>query len=232
MVTRSTTDAKRSSVIPPTLTRLKYIKQTLRSSDWSYSRIDVVIITQIEMHISVILATIPCIRPWLNAFESGGLQAPAEVRRESRRPTPVATKLAPLLPIAMTPAINDNNIELSMAGHRKRVEAWPVQFFPGDTVESKTVTTVEHDPVEAREMARKASRDSQGSRGITRTTSFSVKFQDIEGHTKQQKEQGNSKPSRLSRTFSSPSDLYDAGGLLEEVPRAKLKSRTGSMASV
>ena len=186
------------------------------------------------MHISVILATVPCIRSWLNAFESGGLQAPAEVRRASRHPTPVATKLAPLLPIAMTAVTDDTIVELSpgIAGHRKRVEAWPVQFFPGDTVESKTVTTVEHDPVDAREMARKASRDSQGSRGITRTTSFSVKFQEIDGHMKQQREQASPYAGRLSRTFSSPSDLYDAGGLLEEVPRARLKSRTGSMASV
>ena len=142
--------------------------------------------------------------------------------------------MAPLLPIAMPPAINDNKIELSpgMAGHRRRVEAWPLQFFHGDTVESKTVTTVEHDPVEAREMARKASRDSQGSRGITRTTSFSVKFQDIDGHMKQQREQASPHAGRLSRTFSSPIDLYDAGGLLGEVPRARLKSRTGSVISV
>ena len=222
-------------MIPPTLTRLKYINQTLRSSDWSYSRIHVVIITQIEMHISVILATIPCIRPWFNVFESGGLQAPAEVRRQSRRPTPVAaTKLAPLLPIAMSSAINDNDIELSpgMAGHRKRVEAWPVQFFPGDSVEAKTVTTVEYDPVEAREMARKASRDSQSSRGITRTTSFSVKFQEIEGHPKQQREQAGPHAGRLSRTLSYADELQHAAERLEEVPRARLKSRTGSVASV
>ena len=186
------------------------------------------------MHISVILATVPCIRSWLNAFESGGLQAPAEVRRESRRPTPVATRLAPLLPIAMTAVTNDTTIELSpgMAGHRRRVEAWPVQFFPGDSVERKTVTTIGHDPVEAREMARKASRDSQSSRGITRTTSFSVKFQEIDGHMKQQREQASPYAGRLSRTFSSPSDLIDAGGLLEEMPKAKLKSRTGSVDSV
>lgn len=114
------------------LTRLKYLGQAHASKDWSYARINVVIITQISMHVSIILATVPCIRPWLVVFESGGLQAPADARRESRRVSPTTTppKLAPLFPIAMTPVISDQDIELEprLAGHRKRVEAWPVEF--------------------------------------------------------------------------------------------------------
>lgn len=41
-------------------------------------------------------------------------------------------------------------------------------------MESSTVTTVEHDPVEAREASRKRSVDSSSSKGITRTKSFSI----------------------------------------------------------
>ena len=57
-------------------------------------------------------------------------------------------QVAPLLPIAMSPATSDDDIELTTgpAGHRKRVEAWPVQFLgPANIVENKTVTTVEAD---------------------------------------------------------------------------------------
>ena len=188
------------------------------------------------MHVSIILATVPCIRPWLIAFESGGLQAPADVRRESRRLGPIAPKLAPLLPIAMSPATSDDeytDIELTTgpAGHRKRVEAWPVQFWAGDSVENKTVTTVEADRAEAKEMARKKSLDSQSSRGITRTTSFSVKFDDIEGHKKQQRPAPVARPS-ISRHASYTAGLQDLGGLLEEPPKAKLIQRTNSVASV
>ena len=215
-------------VIPPSLTRLKYIEQVLHSTDWSYARIDVVIISQISMHVSVILATVPCIRPWLNAFESGGLQAPAEVRRQSRQLAPIAPKLAPLLPIAMTPPTSDEDMELTpgAAGHRKRVEAWPVQFWAGDSVENKTVTTVEVDRAEAKEMARKISLDSQSSRGITRTTSFSVKFEQ-----KQQRPAQASKPP-LSRSSSYNAGSWDVGGLLKEAPTAKLMLRTNSVVSI
>jgi hypothetical protein len=221
-------------VIPPSLIRLKYIEQALSSTDWSYSRIDVVIISQISMHVSVILATVPCIRPWLIAFESGGLQAPAEARRQSRRLAPMVPKLAPLLPIAMTtPPTSDDGIELTLgpAGHRKRVEAWPVQFWTGDSIENRTVTTVEADPAEAKEMARKKSLDSHSSKGITRTKSFSVKFEDIEGHTKQQMPAQASRPP-LSRHTSFNTVFQDAGVLLEDVPKAKLMQRTNSVASV
>lgn len=190
----------------------------------------IVIVTQIAMHISVILATIPCIRPWLHALESGGLQSPAVLRHP---------KLAPLLPIAMPPAASDEDVTAAAPGtlgHRRRVEAWPVEFFAGDVEANRTVTTVRYDAAEAREMARKKSiNSSESSRGITRTTSFSVKFDEVESHLKQQQQQQRvPRPGRLSRatSFNASVALHDAGGILEEVRRARLKSRVGSVSSI
>jgi hypothetical protein len=133
----------------------------------------------------------------------------------------------------MTPPTSDEDVELNPApaGHRKRVEAWPVQFWSGDSIENKTVTTVEADPAEAKEMARKRSLDSHSSKGITRTKSFAVKFEDIEGHVKQQRPAQTSRPP-ISRHTSYNTEFQDARGLLEEVPKVKLMQRTNSVASV
>ena len=198
------------------------------------------------MHISVILATVPCLRPWLNAFESGGLHGPGEAaHRDSRRPNLMVPKLAPLLPIAMSPMTSDEDIAstLGAAGHRQRVEAWPLELFVGDVAENRTTTIVEHDPVEAREIARKKSLDSESSRGITRTTSFSVTFEEVKQYMQQQQSprtppqlppKASSRPCGLLRTTSHHASLEfrDAGGLLEEVPKARLKSKTGSVVSI
>ena len=222
----------RSRAIPPTLTRLTYLKQALTSRDWSYARVDVVILTQVSMHISIILATVPCIRPWLIAFESGGLHAPSEVRRESRHP-PKSPKLAPLLPIALPPATSDDPIALEpgSSGHRKRVEAWPVQWWADDDAERRaTVTFAEHDPIDAKEAARKRSMDSVSSKGITRTKSSSIAFEDIQQDAKQPIPE-SSRPRAVMRTMSYHPELADVEELLGDMPRAKHKQRIGSVGS-
>ena len=193
---------------------------------------DVSILTQISMHVSIILATVPCIRPWLIAFESGGLKAPADIRRASRHPVK-APGLAPLLPIALPPMTLDDPVASipGNAGHRKRVEAWPVQMWASQKANQRaTITTIEHDPADAKEAARKRSHDSANSRGITRTNSFSVDFEDIEQFGQQPSEPPLGKS--ITRTISHQPDLEDVGELMGDLPKAKCRQRIGSAASI
>ena len=181
------------------------------------------------MHISIILATVPCIRPWLIAFESHGLQAPADVRNASKQQT-CSPKLAPLLPIALPPPMLNDDIALmpGNASHRQRVEAWPVQMWQD---QKTTVTTVEHDPLGVKEFQRKRSLDSESSKGIKRTTSYSVKSEDM-GHFLKTTSPELSTNKHLTRAMSYQVDFADAGEPLAELPRAKQKQRVGSVGSV
>ncbi|KAK5165517.1 uncharacterized protein LTR77_009046 [Saxophila tyrrhenica] len=191
-------------VIPPGLTRLRYIRQTLHSQDWSYSRIRVVIITQVVLHVSVILATVPCIKPWLVAFESGGLQPHPDVRKESHAPrrTPLPSPLLPLPATARsrtTTLTRSTSLEFPArpkllhrsashdpdvmtpgpAGHRKRVEAWPVKTYQTQATYS---VTAEYVPDPEQVGGRKKSASSVRSDGITRTKLFSVQHDEIQDY--------------------------------------------------
>ena len=147
-----------------------------------------VIITQIMLHLSIILTTLPCMKPYLSAFDSGALQAPTiDLRRISKQPAKEQKSIA-LLPLTeprptlkrrMSQGIQSyNSIALlpGKAGHRRRVQEWPV-FTSTDL--TSTVTTVEHDPVDARAAERKRSTDRVSMERITRTQSFSVKVEDL-----------------------------------------------------
>ncbi|TKA82468.1 hypothetical protein B0A55_02175 [Friedmanniomyces simplex] len=70
--------ALRLLIIAPNTTRLRYLHIALFSADWSYARVPLQIVNQITLHLSIILATIPCAKPFLTVFESGGLHLPAE----------------------------------------------------------------------------------------------------------------------------------------------------------
>lgn len=187
------------------------------------------------MHVSVILATVPCARPWLIAFESGGLRAPAEIRRASPYQQN-APGLAPILPIALPRPRLDDPIPLELepghAGHRKRVEAWPVQLWPNHNTElSSNVTTVQYDPEEAKQAARRRSQDSKSSRGIERTKSFSVSYEDIENDWKAQSSE-QSQRRTVTRAASYQPSLADVGGLLAEMTKEHHKERTGSVGTI
>ena len=67
-----------SRVIPPILVRMRYVHNALYSHDWSHSRVDAVVLSQVVLHLSIILATVPCAKPFLYIFESGGLHMPAK----------------------------------------------------------------------------------------------------------------------------------------------------------
>jgi len=229
----------------PELTRLRYIRHTLHSTDWSYARIRVVIITQVVLHVSVILATVPCIKPWLVAFESGGLQPPPEVRKESAAlkrtalPSPMISdpspKLSPPVPSPQTPSPTVGSIRPKIphrsisheqptiltpgaAGHRRKVEAWPLETFKTTTTYS---VTAEHAPDEAEFLAavRKLSTVSsaRSSEGIIRTKSFSVQHDDVgdyfQGFGVETPSSGKTSDKTPSMTFE------DAGGLLRDDAR-------------
>ena len=87
--------ALRLLVIPPTLTRLRYIRVSWRSEDWSYARINVQIITQVVLHLSVILATVPCMKSLLVAFRNGHHPPPRTQSRVSYE-TAGTTSILPL----------------------------------------------------------------------------------------------------------------------------------------
>lgn len=71
------------SMIPPTLARLRFIHSALASPNWNFSRTGAVIFMQVMLHLSLILATLPCAKPFLVVFESGGLLNPPLSNRGS-----------------------------------------------------------------------------------------------------------------------------------------------------
>ncbi|KXL46446.1 MAG: hypothetical protein FE78DRAFT_146155 [Acidomyces sp. 'richmondensis'] len=70
-------------MIPPTLARLRFIHSALASPNWNFSRTGAVIFMQVMLHLSLILATLPCAKPFLVVFESGGLLNPPLSNRGS-----------------------------------------------------------------------------------------------------------------------------------------------------
>lgn len=68
--------ALRLLVVPPALTRLHYLELSWQAADWSYARVNVQILTQVTMHVSTILATVPCAKNFLLVFDSGNLHPP------------------------------------------------------------------------------------------------------------------------------------------------------------
>lgn len=164
-----------SRIIPPSLVRLRYTHIALFSNDWSRARVGVVIITQIVLHVSIMLATIPCAKPFLVVFDSGGLHMPAGVGNSQ---TPLVRPQPP------PPADSNSTSSLAklpgLAGRRKRREAWRVVLRPDSAKTVTTVTTVQHDADQAKIAARMRSIDSSLSsrNGIVRTDSVAIAFDD------------------------------------------------------
>lgn len=98
-------------VIPPALTRLHYLHISWRSADWSYARINVQIITQVCLHTSTILATVPCVKNFLLVFESGNLHSRAQPtvtssRRISRRRSSISAVQSTTSPLSQRPRLD------------------------------------------------------------------------------------------------------------------------------
>lgn len=216
---------------------------TLHATNWSYSRIRVAIITQVVLHVSIILATVPCAKPWLVAFETGGLQAPAEEVRKASASPRVSTPLLPVakvrsrpgtpMPLGPLPNVthssaikssaDDELCEPTAAGHHKRVEAWPVRTYK--TKATYEVRAEHVGPSKSRRAllaARKISNGSNASsHGITRTKSFSVDIDEINDYfSAKERQRISDAPSSMEQAWATAETkaslrMEDAGGLLE-----------------
>ncbi|KAI7080731.1 hypothetical protein KC327_g93 [Hortaea werneckii] len=60
-------------ILPPLLIRLHFNHVSLFSNDWPRARVPAVILGQVVLHLSVILTTVPCAKPFLRIFDSGSL---------------------------------------------------------------------------------------------------------------------------------------------------------------
>lgn len=227
-----------ASVVPPNLTRLHYIHQSVESSDWSYSRIRVGIIGEVVLHVSVILATVPCIKPWLVVFERGAALYSRPTPHEEPQPVSSAgLKLKPLLPVARPNIPHRRSLDTALfhpgrVGHRKRVEAWPLQTHQQQTLYTTTVES----PAAGRMADRKKSVESSNSSiGITQTKSFSVEYTDIDYFMHGTRLSDEAPPGRrpsMARTMTTQAKLADVGRLLEDGPKEPQKQRLGSVGSI
>lgn len=92
--------ALRLLVLPPVIMRLLYIRISWQSADWSYARINVQIITQVALHVSTILCTIPCTKNFLLVFEThppppGPTAATMQTQDNNRRVSKRKSSAAP-----------------------------------------------------------------------------------------------------------------------------------------
>lgn len=194
--------ALRLLVVPPSITRLHYIKVSWQAADWSYARINVQIITQVALHVSTILATVPCVKNFLLVFESGNLHPPHHAQESGRRvskrrsstytPNPTHTSSNPLRPRPSPARRARSELDLLRVPsatrpgpiHTLRMNSWSAPSGlsaqgtrMGREVASGSISTAEHDPEDARVAAveRRKSADSEDSRRrIKRTQSYVV----------------------------------------------------------
>ncbi|KAE9987053.1 hypothetical protein EG328_003835 [Venturia inaequalis] len=77
-------------IVPLVLGRIIELNRSSHSRDWTFDAVRVIIFTQLEMHLSLISATLPCTRPFLNAASSG-MWADNQGIGRSTRGTPVSS---------------------------------------------------------------------------------------------------------------------------------------------
>ncbi|EME40414.1 hypothetical protein DOTSEDRAFT_55637 [Dothistroma septosporum NZE10] len=63
-------------ILIPSVARLKYLYFAVYGSDFTYDRTDVNVLSQVTMHISIILATVPCAKPFFSVLEGGIFRTP------------------------------------------------------------------------------------------------------------------------------------------------------------
>jgi len=71
-------------VIIPTIVRLPFLHTAYQSSDYNFASVDSVIITQCVMSLSVISACVPCLKPFLDGFDSGMMGVSLRRRKDGR----------------------------------------------------------------------------------------------------------------------------------------------------
>ncbi|KAI6827879.1 hypothetical protein KC340_g9416 [Hortaea werneckii] len=184
-------------ILPPLLIRLHFNHVSLFSDDWPRARVPAVILGQVVLHLSVILTTVPCAKPFLRIFDSGSLHL-----------DPGFAKKLSLLTIKRKRSDGSNNSQSTEGpandtfDHRRaavgggdggggggtwrRAARWDRMLLRPD--HSSTTTMIKHDPesshhsVEQRRKGtgRKASfpsSESSSRRVITRTDSFYVSYE-------------------------------------------------------
>lgn len=186
--------ALRLLILPPAVARLRFIKISWHSADWSYARVDVQILTQVAVHVSTILATVPCVKNFLLVFESGNLHPPHHTqdstgRRVSKRrsstyhapnttsapSTARARARAHTTPARRRRARSDYDLlrvpTATRPGpvHTLRMNSWSAPSGlreQAGAVAVGSLSTAEHDPEDARVAAaeRRKSKDSEESR--------------------------------------------------------------------
>ncbi len=70
--------AFRIPIIPLTIARIKNLNQAGNSTNYTFDVVLAVVFAQVEMHYSLVAATIPCARPFLKALNTGYLATVAD----------------------------------------------------------------------------------------------------------------------------------------------------------
>jgi hypothetical protein len=70
--------AFRIPIIPLAIARIQNLNVTANSTDYTFDVVLAVVFAQVEMHYSLIAATIPCARPFLKALNTGYMVTAAE----------------------------------------------------------------------------------------------------------------------------------------------------------
>ncbi|KAI7467974.1 hypothetical protein KC351_g13834 [Hortaea werneckii] len=171
-------------ILPPLLIRLHFNHVSLFSNDWPRARVPAVVLGQVVLHLSVILTTVPCAKPFLRIFDSGSLSL-----------DPNFAKKLSLLSIKRKKS--DGNNSQSTEGPKdsfdrpgggsgtwRRAARWDRMLLRPD--HSSTITMIKYDPESPRsgqpsnkEAGRRSSfQSSESSRKvITRTDSFYVSYE-------------------------------------------------------
>ncbi|KAI7486153.1 hypothetical protein KC351_g3487 [Hortaea werneckii] len=175
-----------SPILPPLLIRLHFNHVSLFSNDWPRARVPAVILGQVVIHLSVILTTVPCAKPFLRIFDSGSLHL-----------DPNFVKKLSLLTIKRKKSDGNNSQSTGESndtfdrhaagggggGTWRRAARWDRLLLRPD--HSSTVTMIRYDPESSRsgeqgkEVGRRSSFQSSESsrRVITRTDSFYVSYE-------------------------------------------------------
>ncbi|RMZ06212.1 hypothetical protein D0860_05630 [Hortaea werneckii] len=173
-------------ILPPLLIRLHFNHVSLFSNDWPRARVPAVILGQVVIHLSVILTTVPCAKPFLRIFDSGSLHL-----------DPNFVKKLSLLTIKRKKSDGNNSQSTGESndtfdrhaagggggGTWRRAARWDRLLLRPD--HSSTVTMIRYDPESSRsgeqgkEVGRRSSFQSSESsrRVITRTDSFYVSYE-------------------------------------------------------
>ncbi|KAI7239906.1 hypothetical protein KC330_g1647 [Hortaea werneckii] len=175
-------------ILPPLLIRLHFNHVSLFSKDWPRARVPAVILGQVVLHLSVILTTVPCAKPFLRIFDSGSLHL-----------DPSFAKKLSLLTIKRKTSDGNNNSQSTERGPNdtvdrpgrgeggtwRRAARWDRMLLRPD--HSSTTTMIKHDPDSShsaeqrrKRTGRKASfqsSESSSRRVFTRTDSFYVSYE-------------------------------------------------------